>query len=111
MMRIGDIVITPGTGFYGKKPAIVTSITRWVTTVHTGALELTYETAALHTHGTIKLGRKYGNSSGRRFRVCVYQAIGGTPREVHVCTRELGALGEETRALEVRKLAFKALRD
>ena len=110
-MRLGDIVITPGVGLYGSKPAIVTSITRWVTTVHTGAFELTYETDALHTHGTIKLGRKYGNASGRRFRVCTYQAIGGAPKEVHVCTREPGALSEETRALEVRKLAFAALRE
>lgn len=109
MLKVGDIVITPGEGLYGKKPAIVTSITRFFTTVHTGALELTYETSALHTHGTIKLGRSYGVAGGRRFRVCMYQAIGGAYKEVHVCTREPSALGEETRALEVRKLAFKEL--
>lgn len=110
-MRIGDIVLTPGTGLYGGKPAIVTSIGRFATTVYTGALELTYETDLLHTHGTIKLGRSYGVAGGRRFRVCMYQAIGGAYKKVHVCTREPGALGEETRALEVRKLAFKSLRE
>jgi len=107
--RVGDIVKTPAVGgVYGDLPAIVTKKVGIAITVHTGRAELVYEADVLRPWGSIKLGRSYGRS-GRRFRVCVYTGLNGKTREVHVCTRDTDALGEETRALEVRTLAFLEL--
>lgn len=109
-LRVGDIVKTPNTGgLYHDLPAIVTAKAGLTITVHTGRAELVYEADQLRSWGAIRLGRSYGVSGGKRFRVCVYTGLNGATEEIHVCIRDAGALGEETRALEVRKLAFAAL--
>lgn len=109
-MKIGDIIKTPeGAGIYSNLSAIVLKKEARAVTVHTGTTELIFEPEVLRPHGVIKLGRSYGKGV-RRFRVCVYTGVNGAHKEVHVITRDVGALGEETRALEVRKLAFKELK-
>lgn len=109
-MKPGDIVKTPEAGgLWANLPAIVIRVEPRAVTVHTGSAELVYETDALRPFGTMKLGRSYAVGK-RRFRAVVYTGANGASKEVHVVTRESDALGEETRALEIRKLAFALLR-
>lgn len=110
-MKIGDIVYTPDAGFYGNKPAIVTKLERYGTTVHTGTAELVYDTKVMQTVATIRLmPRSYSTTTGNRLRVCQLLREGQPPREIHVLVGYRGE-GHETRALEIRKLAFKQLLD
>ena len=104
-MKRGDIVRTPAGGIYGNQPALVIDATPTFATVHTGTAELTYEPADLTPLARIELGtRGYSTPSSNRFRVCYVVTPDGGRDEMHV---QVGKRGEvETRASEVRKLAF-----
>jgi hypothetical protein len=110
-MKAGDIVRTPaGSPVYGDRPAIVTKVESQDVWVHTGREELLYVPDSLTPLATIEIGKRvYGTPSGRRFRVCFLRVVGATQaQEHHVLVRE-GSEGEETRAMEIRKLLFRSL--
>jgi hypothetical protein len=107
-IRLGAIVCIPENTVYGKY-AIVVKVEPRCVTVATRGLELTYHRDQLEYYGTITRGRTYGTLSGNRFAVCTLETADGAKREVHVKTRDGHTWGEETRALEVRKLAFVQL--
>jgi hypothetical protein len=107
-IRLGAIVRLPPNTAYGTY-AIVVKVAPQYVTVATRGMELTYHRDQLEYYGTITRGRTYGTLSGNRFAVCTFTTADGTTREVHVKTREGRTWGEETRALEVRKLAFVQL--
>lgn len=109
-MKVGDIVRTPAGGLYGGKPAIVVEVRDTSIRVLTATAELLYEPAQLTPLATIEIGRRtYATPGGNRFRVCFLHYAGATQaQERHVL---VGAKGEaaETRAFEIRKIAFKHL--
>lgn len=109
-VRVGDIVRTPAGGLYGDLPAIVLAVARHAVTVHTGSAELCYEPADVTPLAIIEVTkRSYRTLSGNRFRVCIVRYHDGTTKEQHVQVRTAGDLGEETRALEIRKRLFAAM--
>lgn len=103
-LKLGDIVRTPPGAVYGDTLAIVTAIRKGeyetAITVHSQRAELVYEPEQLHAVATIKIGRSYSKPP-KRFTACRIEPQGV---EVHPCVGEGGFY--ETRALEVRKLAF-----
>jgi hypothetical protein len=86
------------------KYAIVTHVLGDTITVNTGACELLYERRQLEYYGTIAIERKYTTFSGNQFARCVLNCT-----VVEVLTRNGRGGAAETRALEIRKLAFVQL--
>jgi hypothetical protein len=107
-IRLGAIVRLPDNAVYGTYAIVVKVAPQYLTTATRG-MELTYHRDQLEYYGTITRGRTYGSLSGNRFAVCTFTTADGTTREVHVKTRDGHTGGEETRALEIRKLAFVQL--
>jgi hypothetical protein len=107
-IRLGAIVRLPDNVAFGKY-AIVTKIDRSFVTCNNGTYDFLYDLDQLEYYGTIARGRTYGTLSGNRFAVCTLTKANGITREAHVKTRDGRDGSEETRALEVRKLAFVEL--
>ena len=102
-IRLGAVVRLPANTAYGTYAIVVKREPQYVTVAARG-LELIYHRDQLEVYGDIAIERKYISISGNRFARCVLQRT-----SVDVKVRDGQDGSEETRALEIRKLAFVEL--